>query len=120
MGKGMTRQLNRAWNYGFKGMLCSLLLVLIFPVICILCSVGGFCLAVTAPIWAPVSALLYQICFVLFYDVDNPNSNRSPLLPMFRVVLRDLLIDGILQPISCLFIALFICPIVALLLSICK
>lgn len=33
MGKGLTRQLNRAWNYGFKGLLCSLLFLLIFPVI---------------------------------------------------------------------------------------
>ena len=120
MGKGFTRQMNRSWNYGVKGVLCSLLLLLFFPVICILCSAGGVCLAVTAPLWAPLFALFYHVCFILFYDVDNPNSTHSPLLPMIHVVVRDLLIDGLLQPISCLFAALFICPIVALLIAICK
>lgn len=118
MGKGFTRQMNRSWNYGVKGVLCSLLLLLFFPVICILCSAGGVCLAVTAPLWAPLFALFYHVCFILFYDVDNPNSTHSPLLPMIHVVVRDLLIDGLLQPISCLFAALFICPIVALLIAI--
>jgi len=118
MGKGLTRQINRTWNYGVKGVMCSLLLLVFFPVICILCSVGGVCLAVTSPLWAPVFALFYHTCFILFYDVDNPNSKRSPLLPMVHVVVRDLLIDGLLQPISCVFAALFICPVVALLIAV--
>lgn len=120
MGKGLTRQINRTWNYGVKGVMCSLLLLIFFPVICVLCSAGGVCLAVTSPLWAPVFALFYHICFILFYDVDNPNSKHSPLLPMVHVIVRDLLIDGLLQPISCVFTALFICPVVALLVAICK
>lgn len=120
MGKGLTRQINRTWNYGVKGVMCSLLLLVFFPVICILCSAGGVCLAVTSPLWAPIFALFYHICFILFYDVDNPNSKHSPLLPMVHVVVRDLLIDGLLQPISCIFIALFICPVIALIVAVCK
>jgi hypothetical protein len=120
MGKGLTRQLNRAWNYGFKGLLCSLLFLLIFPVICILCSAGGICLALSAPVWAPVFALIYQVCIILVWDVDNPDPKRGPLLPMIRVLVRDLLLDGLLQPIACLVTAFIVCPLISLLLAVCK
>ncbi len=46
VGKGLTHQVNRAWNNGVKGVLCSVLLLVFFPVICVLCSVGGVSLAV--------------------------------------------------------------------------
>ncbi|XP_046650573.1 uncharacterized protein LOC124341686 isoform X1 [Daphnia pulicaria] len=118
MGKGLTRQLNRAWNYGFKGLLCSLLFLLIFPVICILCSAGGICLALSAPVWAPVFALIYQVCIILVWDVDNPDPKRGPLLPMIRVLVRDLLLDGLLQPIACLVTAFIVCPLISLLLAV--
>jgi len=120
MGKGLTRQLNRAWNYGFKGLLCSLLFLLIFPVICVLCSAGGICLALSAPVWAPVFALIYQVCIILVWDVDNPDPKRGPLLPMIRVLVRDLLLDGLLQPIACLVTAFIVCPVISLLLAVCK
>ena len=120
MGKGLTRQLNRAWNYGFKGLLCSLMFLLIFPVICILCSAGGICLALSAPVWAPVFALIYQVCIILVWDVDNPDPKRGPLLPMIRVLVRDLLLDGLLQPIACLVTAFIVCPLISLLLAVCK
>ena len=120
MGKGLTRQLNRAWKYGFKGLLCSLLFLIFFPVICILCSAGGVCLALTAPVWAPVFALIYHVCIILFWDVDNPDTKRSHILPLIRVFFRDILLDGLLQPIACLVTALVVCPLISLLLAVCK
>ena len=113
-------QVARVWNYGAKGFVCSLLLVIIFPLLCILSSVGGVCLAVTAPLWAPALALLYHLGLILFYDVDNPNSQRSPLFPIFSALGRDLMINGILQPIACLVTALVVCPVVALLIALCE
>uniref|UniRef100_A0A0P5JHB7 Uncharacterized protein n=1 Tax=Daphnia magna TaxID=35525 RepID=A0A0P5JHB7_9CRUS len=118
MGKGLTRQLNRVWNYGFKGLLCSLLFLLIFPVVCVLCSAGGICLALTAPVWAPIFALIYQVCIILIWDVDNPDPKRGPLLPMIRVLVRDLLLDGLLQPIACLVTAFIVCPLISFLLAV--
>ena len=121
MGKALTRQANRIWNYGFKGVLCSLLLIVVFPVICLMSSVGGVCLAATAPMWAPVAALLYQLCLVLFYDADNPDSSRhGPFLPLIAVLGRDLLVGGILQPVACLLTTFIFCPIFGLLISLCK
>ena len=120
MGKGLTRQINRSWNYGFKGILCSLLLLFFFPIICILCSVGGVCLAFTAPLWAPVCALFYHFVIAFIWDFDNPNSKRRPLLPIVQVVGKDLLLDGLIQPLACLVVALVLCPLVSLLLALCK
>ena len=119
MGKGLNRQVDRAWNYGVKGFLGSLLLILFLPVICMLSSVGGICLAVTAPVWAPVMALVYHICLILFYDADSPNAKRSAVLPMFRVLVKDLVLGGIVEPIASLSTVLIICPLVSLLLAIC-
>ena len=121
VGKGLTRQANRAWNYGVKGLFGSLLLLLIFPAVCVLCSFGGLCLAVSAPLWAPLLALIYHVLIVLVWDVDNPDATkRGPLLPLLRVLGRDLLFEGLLQPMACLATALVFCPILSVLLALCK
>ncbi len=83
------------------------------------------CLAVTAPIWAPVLALLYHLFIILIWDVDNPDpvKRRGPikhLFPMIRVIGWDVLVQGLLQPVACLGISFVVCPILALLLTFCK
>lgn len=47
----MTRHLNRIWNYVIKGILGTLAMLIIFPVICIFASLGSFMVALTGPIW---------------------------------------------------------------------
>lgn len=105
-----------------QGVVCSLLLLLLFPALCLLCSLGGLCLAVTAPLWAPLLALLYHLCIILVWDVDNPDPARCPrpLFPLLRVLGLDLLTGGLLQPVACLATALFLCPLLAFLLSLCE
>lgn len=65
-------------------------------------------------------AFVYQVCIILVWDVDNPDPKRGPLLPMIRVLVRDLLLDGLVQPIACLVTAFIVCPLISLLLAICK
>lgn len=47
----MTRHLNRLWNYGAKGMLGTLIILFVFPVVCVLASVSSFIIALTAVLW---------------------------------------------------------------------
>lgn len=51
IGKGMTRHLNRLWNYGAKGLLGTLIILFVFPVVCILASVASLIVALTAVLW---------------------------------------------------------------------
>lgn len=51
IGKGMTRHLNRLWNYGAKGLLGTLIILFVFPVVCVLASVSSLIIALTAIFW---------------------------------------------------------------------
>jgi len=51
IGKGMTRHLNRLWNYGAKGLLGTLIILFVFPVMCVLASVSSLIIALTAILW---------------------------------------------------------------------
>lgn len=51
IGKGMTRHLNRLWNYGAKGLLGTIIILFVFPIACILTSVGSLIIALTAVVW---------------------------------------------------------------------
>jgi len=54
IGKGMTRHLNRLWNYGAKGLLGTLIILFVFPVVCVLASVSSLIIALTAVLWSVV------------------------------------------------------------------
>ena len=51
LGKSLTRHFNRLWNYFVKGAMGSTLLVLCFPVMCVVASTLSLVTAVTSPIW---------------------------------------------------------------------
>jgi len=51
LGKSLTRHLNRFWNYVMKGVFGSLLLILVFPVLCVVTSLLSCVLGLTAPLW---------------------------------------------------------------------
>jgi len=47
----MTRHLNRVWNYVIKGILGTLAMLIIFPIICLSASFGSLMVALTGPLW---------------------------------------------------------------------
>ncbi|KAI5698798.1 hypothetical protein M8J76_013141 [Diaphorina citri] len=51
IGKGLTRHVNRMWNYLIKGVLGTLVLTLVFPIACIITTIVCLLLALTAVIW---------------------------------------------------------------------
>jgi hypothetical protein len=56
IGKGMTRHLNRLWNYGAKGLLGTLIILFVFPVVCVLASVSSLIIALTAVLWSVLAS----------------------------------------------------------------
>lgn len=55
----MTRHLNRLWNYGVKGLLGTLIILFVFPVVCIVTSVGSLLIALTAVLWFVDYVVIY-------------------------------------------------------------
>ncbi|KAK7072695.1 hypothetical protein SK128_010140, partial [Halocaridina rubra] len=112
IGKGVTRHMNRAWNYIMKGIVGTLLLTTVFPLACLVLSMGSMGVAVVAPLWVPALVFLVHIICIFVYDVDSPTGRRkwSPILQATALHVVGL---GALQPILALITAAVICPFFA-------
>ncbi|XP_043500875.1 uncharacterized protein LOC122523280 isoform X1 [Polistes fuscatus] len=113
IGKGMTRHLNRLWNYGAKGLLGTLVILFIFPVVCILASFGSLLIALTAIMWMPLITLTLHAFMALIMDLDSPEPSRNRYLVVMEALVWNIGIQGCLQPIAALIVALVVCPIIS-------
>ncbi|XP_050297770.1 uncharacterized protein LOC126737100 isoform X2 [Anthonomus grandis grandis] len=111
IGKGFTRHLNRVWNYFFKGLFGTIGLVVVFPLGCLLAIVVSVFVAFSAVVWMPVLTLLVQITNGLVYDLDSPEPQRNRFFVLFEALLWNALIQGCLQPLVALVIAVIVCPV---------
>ncbi|XP_075230474.1 uncharacterized protein LOC142329675 isoform X3 [Lycorma delicatula] len=113
IGKGMTRHINRVWNYVGKGFLGTLSIVIIFPLICLIVSGLSLLITMTAFLWMPALTLLLQLCMALVYDLDSPVAERNRYVVILEALIWDVFICGLIQPLLVLFLAVIICPVVS-------
>ncbi|KAJ0176992.1 hypothetical protein K1T71_007001 [Dendrolimus kikuchii] len=119
LGKGLSRQANRVWNYGMVGGLGSVGLLVAFPVASVVVSVLSGIAAATVPVWMPPLALVLHVFCITVYDLDCPHPHRlNRWFVLAEVLLLRIAILGILQPLAALLVALVLCPLAALLLLI--
>ncbi|KAF6199352.1 hypothetical protein GE061_007378 [Apolygus lucorum] len=114
IGKGMTRQLNKTWNYIGKGVFGTLGIVLVFPIVCLLSTILCLAVAATAFIWMPAVTLLLQVGMGVFWDLDSPVAERNKYLVVLEAFLWDIGVRGLLQPVAAVFVSCVICPLLAL------
>ncbi|KAK9888177.1 hypothetical protein WA026_000446 [Henosepilachna vigintioctopunctata] len=117
IGKGFTRHVNRFWNYVFKGLFGTTALVMGFPVLCIVVILSSLVIALTAILWMPIITLFVQVMNALIYDVDSPLQNVNRFFILFEIVIIKIGIEGILQPIAALFVAVIVCPLITLIIA---
>ncbi|XP_063709490.1 uncharacterized protein LOC134837994 isoform X3 [Culicoides brevitarsis] len=115
IGKGITRQLNRLYNYVIKGFLGTFMILFLFPLLCIVVSGTSIFFALTAPLWIPFVTIILHIYIMLIYDIDCPDDNRNRFAIVFEAIGWNILAQGVLQPIAALFVGGIICPF----LSVC-
>ncbi|XP_043653946.1 uncharacterized protein LOC122620516 isoform X1 [Drosophila teissieri] len=113
IGKGLTRNLNRTWNYFVKGFLGTMVILFAFPLICLAASLLSIILAVTAPLWIPLFVLLLHIYMILIYDLDAPDNMKNRYCILMEAIVWNLLIQGLLQPVAAILMATLICPLAA-------
>lgn len=114
IGKGLTRTINRVWNYFVKGFLGTVAIVFIFPLLCVAASAGSVFLAITAAIWVPVITFGLHVYMMLVYDHDCPAEHRNRYSIVLEAVVWNIIVQGCIQPIVAVFIAAFICPLAAI------
>ncbi|XP_071521204.1 uncharacterized protein [Panulirus ornatus] len=112
IGKGVTRHMNRAWNYVMKGIVGTLLLTTVFPITCLLVSMGSMAIAIAAPLWVPACVLLTHIVCILLYDLDSPTGMRK-WSPVLQAIGLHLIVLGVLQSITAFLTATIACPVLA-------
>ena len=113
IGKGMTRHLNRIWNYFVKGFLGTTLILFIFPLLCFSVSFTSICFALTAPMWIPCVTTILHLYMMLIYDLDSPNEDRNKYCIFLEAIGYNIIIQGFIQPIFAVIVAAIICPLVA-------
>lgn len=116
IGKGMTRQLNKTWNYIGKGLFGTLAIILIFPPLCLLTVALSLAIAATAFIWMPSVTLGLQIALGLIWDIDSPDTERNRYFVIAEALLLDIALKGMLQPLVALIVAFVICPAFSLII----
>ncbi|RZB41661.1 uncharacterized protein BDFB_007248, partial [Asbolus verrucosus] len=114
IGKGFTRHLNRIWNYFFKGLFGTTILVVVFPVVCVGVIVASIFVALTAVMWMPVLTLAVQVTNALIYDLDSPEQKRNRFFVLFEALVWKIGLQGCVQPLAALFVAAFVCPLISL------
>ncbi|KAL1473617.1 hypothetical protein MTO96_038575, partial [Rhipicephalus appendiculatus] len=113
VGKGLSRQVNRAWNYLVKGLVGTVLLVLVFPVLSLVVCLTSPWQRSWHPLWMPCVMLAFHLLMVLAYDFDSPSPERNRICVLGEAILWQGLVLGLLQPIAAAIIALVLCPIAA-------
>ncbi|XP_037293768.1 uncharacterized protein LOC115441541 isoform X2 [Manduca sexta] len=117
LGKGLSRQANRIWNYGIVGGLGSAALLLLFPLVSGAVSCAALAAAVTVPLWTPPLALALHAAAALLYDIDCPDPDvHNRWFPLVDAVVWRIGVLGVLQVVIALLVALVLCPIFSLLL----
>lgn len=112
--------MNRVWNYFIKGFLGTVLILFVFPLICLTASATSIFLAITAPIWVPAFAISLHIYMMLIYDLDCPDPSRNRYCIILEALIWNILIQGCLQPIAAVLVAVILCPLASILVLIGK
>ncbi|XP_041977964.1 uncharacterized protein LOC121732218 [Aricia agestis] len=116
LGKGLSRQANRLWWYCAGG-LGSIVLLLLFPLAALVASAGAIVLAAAGPLVAPPLAAVLHAGHALVYDADCPDPPRlNRWFVLFEALIWRIGVLGLLQPILAVIVAVFMCPLGAVLL----
>jgi len=110
LGKHVTRFFNCTWNYFFKGVLGTLSMVLVYPLLCVFVSTSSIFIGLTTPVWYPILSALQHLLFVLIFDWELDTKIYTRFFPIFTILLK-FFVCGIISPILALFTGIFVCPI---------
>ncbi|KER33115.1 hypothetical protein T265_01005 [Opisthorchis viverrini] len=113
LDKAAARPLHRIWSYLFRGFFSTLLILVIWPPLCLLVSSFSILLGLTLPLTVPLISLLLHFSGVLFWDAYKPASKPNRLFPIVELIFGHFLIRFLLQTILAFLAAFIFCPVLA-------
>ena len=109
LGKSVLRHFNRFINYVVKGVLGTVLISAVFPLLCLLISLTSLMLAVTGPVLVPVFSLILHLISIITFDIETHNF----LVSLIPSIFWNIIVLGIIQPIICITVSMVLCPLLA-------
>lgn len=113
IGKNTERVFNRIWNYFFVGAVGITGLIVIYPPVCIGLSTLSLGAGLLAPLWFPISSLIYNLFCMFIVDLDLMRATHKQEDRLFGVAFRIVLnplISGAILPVFNLLAGLILLP----------
>ncbi|CAH8295041.1 unnamed protein product, partial [Schistosoma turkestanicum] len=105
------RPMHWIWTYIIRGILTSMILIIVWPILCILCSTTSILFGLLSIPVIPLLSLLAHLLGLLFWNAYTPVIGSNRLFPLFEIIFYQFLFKSVLQflvSVSCAFI---LCPI---------
>ncbi|KAH8866061.1 Solute carrier family 13 (Sodium-dependent dicarboxylate transporter) member 2/3/5 [Schistosoma japonicum] len=104
------RPIHWIWIYIIRGILTTMVLIIFWPVLCILCSSTSIVIGLLSIFFIPLLSLLLHLLGLLFWNAYTPVLGSNRLLPLFEIIFYQFLIKSVIQFVVSLLCAFLICP----------
>ncbi|KAK4475935.1 hypothetical protein MN116_001175 [Schistosoma mekongi] len=104
------RPIHWIWIYIIRGILTTMVLIIFWPVLCILCSSTSIVIGALSIFFIPLLSLLLHLLGLLFWNAYTPVLGSNRLLPLFEIIFYQFLIKSVIQFVVSLLCAFLVCP----------
>ncbi|CAH8624316.1 unnamed protein product [Heterobilharzia americana] len=105
------RPIHWVWVYIIRGLLITIILVIVWPILCVICSTASILIGLLALLVIPLLSLAVHILGVLFWNAYTPVFGSNRLLPLFEILFCQFLIKTFLQFVISILCAFILCPV---------
>ncbi|CAH8654066.1 unnamed protein product [Schistosoma bovis] len=105
------RPIHWIWTYIICGVLTTMVLIIFWPTLCILCSTTSIVVGVLSIPVIPLLSLLAHLLGLLFWNAYTPVLGSNRLLPLFEIIIYQFLLKSIVQFLVSVLCAFILCPI---------
>nr|CAH8870556.1 unnamed protein product [Trichobilharzia regenti] len=105
------RSVHWIWIFIIRGLLTSIIVITIWPILCILCSTASIIVGLIALPIIPLISLFVHILGILFWNAYTPVLGSNRYLPLFEIIFHQFLLKTVIQFIICTLCAFILCPL---------
>ncbi|CAH8670884.1 unnamed protein product [Schistosoma rodhaini] len=105
------RPIHWIWTYIIHGVLTTMILVVFWPTLCIICSTTSIVIGVLSIPVIPLLSLLAHLLGLLFWNAYTPVLGSNRLIPLFEIIFYQFLLKSVVQFFVSVLCAFILCPI---------
>lgn len=92
----------------------------LFPLASIGATIISIAFAILAPLWVPIATLVLHLYMMFVYDLDSPDNSENKYCTIIETIIWNIIIQGCIQPIAAILVALILCPLAAVFICLCN